>query len=105
MTPREKYRRVKVILDRYLKIINKVARGGKIDPSLAKKLNIPTELQPILERAYKKGQIEISYPDIDLNPIEVENLTREIKPSNNPIYKLSQETVEDGLDYQLDKFR
>lgn len=105
MTPREKYRRVKVILDRYLKIINKVARGGKIDPSLAKKLNIPTELQPILERAYKKGQIEIYYPDINLNPIEVENLTREIRPSDNPIYKLSQETVEDGLDYQLDKFR
>lgn len=105
MTPREKYRRVKVVLDRYLKILNKIANGGKIDPKLARKLNIPSELQPILERAYKKGQIEISYPDLDLDPIEVENLTKEIRPSNNPIYKLSQESVQDGLDYQLDKFR
>lgn len=105
MTPREKYRRVKVILDRYLKVLNKVARGGKIDPSLAKKLNIPVKFQSILERAYKKGKVDISHPDIDLDPSEFEKLIREIKPSDNPIYKISQECVQEGLDYQLDKFR
>lgn len=105
MTPRDKYRRVKVILDRYLKIINKIARGGNIDPALAKKLGIPQELQPLLERAHKRGQLEVKYENMNLNPEEVERLTREIRPTNNPIFKLTEESVEDGLNYQLDKFR
>ena len=86
MTPRDKYRRVKVILDRYLKILNKIAKGGKIDPAIAKKLNIPDEIQPMLDRAFKKGQMEIKYDNINISPEEAERLTKEISPSNNPIY-------------------
>lgn len=105
MTPRDKYRRVKVILDRYLKILNKVAKGGKIDPAIAKKLNIPVEIQPMLDRAFKKGQMEIRYDNIDISPEEAERLTKEISPSNNPIYKLTQDSVEEGIEYQLDKYK
>lgn len=105
MTPRDKYRRVKVILDRYLKILSRTAKGGKIDPYIARKLKIPKDLQPMLDRAYKKGYMEVKYNNLNISPERAEELTKEIKPSNNPIYKLSQESVQDGLDYQLDKFR
>lgn len=105
MTPREKYRRVKVILDRYLKILSKTAKGGKIDPYIARKLKIPKELEPMLQRAFKKGSMEIQFDNNNLSPEEANRLISQVKPSNNPLYKLTQEVAQDGFDYQLDKFR
>lgn len=58
MTRRQKLIQAQKIIDKYIKILEKIPVGGKIDPKVAKELGIPEKVSSIIERAYRQGKLK-----------------------------------------------
>lgn len=104
MTPLEKQKKIMRIMDKYFDILQKIPIGGKIDPTLAKRLKIPREFIPIIDKAFKRGKVLASNnKKMALNEIEKE--VKKMGDIKNPWYDLAKEKTKTDITYQLEKTR
>ncbi len=104
MTPLEKQKKIMKIMDKYFDILMKIPTGGKIDPALARKLRIPKELTPIIEKAFKRGKLD-ARANKRMTLKEMESEISKMGDIKNPWFKLSKEKTNTDITYQLEKMR
>lgn len=104
MTPLEKQKKIIKIMDKYFDLLKKIVRGGKIDPSLAKKLKISPEIKGIFERAYNRGRLDAKF-NKQLTLREIKREISKMEDIKNPWFSLSKESTEAEITYQLNKMR
>lgn len=99
----QKIREIRKIINKYFKILETLPNGGKIDSEIAKKLNIPENIVPIIEKAYKAGRLKARVRGI----VPLQDIETEIKKEMIPkaLTQMQGYKTQEDLSYLLTKAR
>jgi len=102
VTKRQKLREIQKIIDKYIKVLQQLPSGGTIDPAMARRLEIPKDLKPLVEDAYKSGSLK-GRTKARISKEILEQFFEELTPKGKDFTSIHAMEVEQDMALVLEK--